>query len=174
MKLSEMEKQKVEIEVGEESEDTEEAYLKSAPEPVVKMIENLRKQAELATAELQKERDARADAEAIEKAKGWTNLSLDAEKVGPALRRLTSIDSELAKSLEDVLSSVNAQAESANIFAEIGKSAEVNTDNAYGRMTALAKSAVEQGTAKSFAEALANVATANPELYSQYLTEKGA
>jgi hypothetical protein len=174
MKLSEMEKQKVEIEVGEESEDTEEAYLKSAPEPVVKMIENLRKQAELATAELQKERDARADAEAIEKAKGWSNLSLDAEKVGPALRRLTSIDSELAKSLEDVLSSVNAQAESANIFAEIGKSAEVNTDNAYGRMTALAKSAVEQGTAKSFAEALANVATANPELYSQYLTEKGA
>lgn len=173
-KLSEMQKEKVEIEVGEESEDTEEAYLKSAPEPVVKMIENLRKQAELATAELQKERDARADAEAIEKAKGWTNLSLDAEKVGPALRRLTSIDSELAKSLEDVLTSVNAQAESANIFAEIGKSAEVKTGDAYSRMTALAKSAVEQGTAKSFAEALANVASANPDLYSQYLTEKGA
>ena len=172
-KLAEMAKMEVEIK-EEESEDTEEAYLKSAPEPVVKMIENLRKQAELATAELQKERDARADVEAIEKAKGWSNLSLDAEKVGPALRRLTNIDSDLAKSIEDVLSSVNAQAESANIFAEIGKSAEVNTDNAYGRMTALAKSAVEQGTAKSFAEALANVASANPELYSQYLTEKGA
>jgi hypothetical protein len=170
-KLAEMAKME---EKEEESEDTEEAYLKSAPEPVVKMIENLRKQAEQATAELKKERDARADVEAIEKAKGWSNLSLDAEKVGPALRRLTSIDSELAKSLEDVLSSVNAQAESANIFAEIGKSAEVNTDNAYGRMTALAKSAVEQGTAKSFAEGLANVASANPELYSQYLTEKGA
>lgn len=173
-KLSEMEKEKVEIEVGEESEDTEEAYLKSAPEPVVKMIENLRKQAEQATAELQKERDARADVEAIEKAKGWTNLSLDAEKVGPALRRLTSIDSELAKSVEDVLTSVNAQAESANIFAEIGKSAEVKTGDAYSRMTVLAKSAVEQGTAKSFAEALANVASSNPELYSQYLSEKGA
>ncbi len=173
-KLSEMEKQKVEIELGSESEDTEEDFLKSAPEPVVKMIETLRKQAEDATAELQKERDARADAEAVEKAKGWVNLNLDAEKVGPALRRLTAVDSELAKSVEELFSSLNAQAESANIFAEIGKSADFKTDNAYGRMTAMAKSAVEEGTAKSFAEALANVATANPDLYNQYLSEKGA
>lgn len=173
-KLAEVEKQKVEIELEPESEDTEEAYLKSAPEPVVKMIESLRKQAEDATAELRKERDARADAEAVEKAKGWANLSLDAEKVGPALRRLTELDSDLAKSIEEVLSSVNAKAESANIFAEIGKSADFKTGDAYGRMTVLAKSAVEEGTAKSFAEALANVATANPDLYSQYLSEKGA
>ena len=169
-KLAEMTK----MDEEPKSEETEEAYLKSAPEPVVKMIENLRKQAEDATAELRKERDARADAEAVEKAKGWANLSLDAEKVGPALRRLTEVDSELAKSIEEVLSSVNAKAESANIFAEIGKSADFKTGDAYGRMTVMAKSAVDEGTAKSFAEALANVATANPDLYSQYLSEKGA
>lgn len=155
-----------------EDESTE--YMKSAPEPVVKMIETLRKEADEAKAELQKERDARADAEAVEKAKGWSHLNLDAEKVGPALRRLTSIDSDLAKAVEEVLSSLNAQAESANIFAEIGKSADFKTGDAYGRMTAMAKSAVEEGTAKSFAEAMANVASSNPDLYSQYLSEKGA
>jgi len=173
-KIAEEETSEDEMEVEMKKSETEEDFLKSAPEPVVKMIESLRKQAEDATAELQKERDARADAEAIEKAKGWANLNLDADKVGPALRRLTAIDSDLAKSVEEVLSSVNAQAESSTIFAEIGKSADFKTGDAYGRMTALAKSAVEEGVAKSFEQALADVATKNPELYSQYLSEKGA
>ena len=179
-KLAEKEEKpelEVEMAMGQDSKEPkkeEEDYMKSAPAPVVKMIEDLRKQAEEATAELRKERDARADAQAVEKAKGWANLNFDAEKVGPALRRLSETDSELAKSIEEVLSSVNAQAESASIFAEIGKSADFKSGNAYERMTTLAKSAVEEGVAKSFAQALADIATKNPDLYSQYLSEKGA
>ena len=171
-KLSEKEMAKEEEPKSEETED--EDYMKSAPESVVKMIENFRKQAEEATAELKKERDAHADAEAVEKAKGWANLNLDAEKVGPALRRLSNVDADLAKSVEELLASVNAQAESAAIFAEIGKSADFKSGNAYERMTTLAKSAVEEGVAKSMAQAIADVASKNPDLYSQYLSEKGA
>jgi hypothetical protein len=179
-KLAEKEEKpelEVEMAMGQDSKEPkkeEEDYMKSAPAPVVKMIEDLRKQAEEATAELRKEREARADAQAVEKAKGWANLNFDAEKVGPALRRLSETDSELAKSIEEVLSSVNAQAESASIFAEIGKSADFKSGNAYERMTTLAKSAVEEGVAKSFAQAMADIATKNPDLYSQYLSEKGA
>lgn len=179
-KLAEKEQKpelEVEMAMGQDSKEPkkeEEDYMKSAPAPVVKMIEDLRKQAEEATAELRKEREARADAQAVEKAKGWANLNFDAEKVGPALRRLSETDSELAKSIEEVLSSVNAQAESASIFAEIGKSADFKSGNAYERMTTLAKSAVEEGVAKSFAQAMADVASKNPDLYSQYLSEKGA
>lgn len=166
----------------QKKDQSDEEILKSAPQPVVKMIENLRKAADeavlkaaLIEAELKKERDARADVEAVEKARSFTtHLSLDPSTVGPALRRLSTIDTELAKSLEEVLISVNAQAESANIFAEIGKPAEFNGDHAFGKMTAMAKSAVESGVAKTFEQALANVAIANPELYKQYLTEKGA
>lgn len=181
-KIAELQAKLVELESSEKesememskSETVEEDFLKSAPEPVVKMIEDLRKQAAEATAELAKERDAHADAEAVEKAKGWANLNLDAEKVGPALRRLASTDADLAKSVEEILSSINAQAESAAIFAEIGKSADFKSGDAYGRMTAMAKSAVEEGVAKSFEVALADIASKNPDLYSQYLTEKGA
>ena len=180
-KLAEKESEKPELEVemamGEDKPSEEkkvDEYMKSAPESVVKMITSLKTQAEAATAELRKEREARADAQAIEKAKGWGNLNLNAEKVGPALRRLNEVDSDLAKSIEEVLSSVNAQAESASIFAEIGKSADIKVGNAYERMTALAKSAVDEGVAKSFAQAMADVATKNPDLYSQYLSEKGA
>ena len=154
--------------------EEEEDYMKSAPTSVVKMITDLKKQAEEATAELRKEREARADAQSVEKAKGWANLNLNAEKVGPALRRLSETDSELAKSVEEILSSVNAQAESASIFAEIGKSADFKSGNAYERMTTLAKSAVQDGVAKSFEQALSDVAIKNPDLYSQYLSEKGA
>jgi hypothetical protein len=172
-KLSEMDKMYGEKE-PESKKTEEEDFMKSAPEPVVKMIEDLRKQAADATEELRKEREAKADAEAVEKAKGWENLNLDANVVGPALRRLALQDADLAKSFEEVLSSVNAQAESAHIFAEIGKSADFKSGNAYERMTTLAKSAVDEGVAKSFAQALADVATKNPDLYSQYLSEKGA
>ena len=157
-----------------EPKKEEEDYMKSAPTSVVKMITDLKKQAEEATAELRKEREARADAQSVEKAKGWANLNLNAEKVGPALRRLSETDSELAKSVEEILSSVNAQAESASIFAEIGKSADFKSGNAYARMTTLAKSAVDEGASKSMAQAIADVALKNPDLYSQYLTEKGA
>ncbi len=162
------------MKMDSEKKEEEEEYLKSAPRSVVKMITDLKKQADAATAELRKERIARADAQAVEKAKGWANLNINAEKVGPALRRLSETDSELAKSVEEILSSVNAQAESASIFAEIGKSADFKSGNAYERMTTLAKSAVEEGVAKSFAQAMADVASKNPDLYSQYLSEKGA
>jgi hypothetical protein len=179
-KLAEKEqKPEVEVEMAMNEDSTEpkkeeEDYMKSAPTSVVKMITDLKKQAEEATAELRKEREARADAQSVEKAKGWANLNLNAEKVGPALRRLSETDSELAKSVEEILSSVNAQAESASIFAEIGKSADFKSGNAYERMTTLAKSAVEEGVAKSMAQAIADVASKNPDLYSQYLSEKGA
>ena len=172
-KLSEMEMAKEKESESEKTED-EMDYMKSAPESVVKMIEDFKKQAETATEELRKEREAKADAEAIEKAKGFSNLNLDAEKVGPALRRLSTVDADLAKSVEEILTSVNAQAESANIFAEIGKSADFTTGDAYGRLTAMAKSAVEEGNAKSFEQAFADVASSNPELYVQYRNEKGA
>jgi hypothetical protein len=169
---SDYEKRMKEMKMSKSNLD--EDFMKSAPESVVKMITDLRKQAEDATAELQVERDSRADAEAIEKTKGWANLNLESEKVGPALRRLSTVDSELAKAVEGILTSVNAQAESAQIFAEIGKSANFKSGNAYERMTTLAKSAVEEGVAKSMAQAIADVASKNPDLYSQYLSEKGA
>lgn len=165
---------------AEEAPVSEDDVLKSAPEAVRNMVEALRKSADenaaravAAEAELTKSRDAAADAEAIEKAKAWSHLSLDAEVLGKALRRLASVDEDLAKSIVAVLASVNAQAESANIFAEIGKSAvPAEGVTAIDRISVLAKRAVEKGEAKTFEQAFANVAGSNPDLYSQYINEK--
>lgn len=152
-----------------------------AKKPMMKSLESVEKafavekaRADEAVALLQKERDERADADAIAKAKNWNNLPLEAEKVGPALRRLALIDEDLTKSIEGILEAVNAQAKTSNLFAEIGKSVDSSATDAYDRLTALAKAAVESGVAPSFEVAMADAALANTDLYKQYLTEKGA
>lgn len=157
------------------------SLVKEAPEPLRKMLEDLEKSAQEATARanaaeeiLKAERVARANTEAIEKAKAWKFLGLDADKVGPALRQLAEINEELAKSVEEALNSVNAQAESANIFAEIGKSATPVNGDAYDQLTSLAKSLTETKTGMTFEQAFADAVKSNPDLYKQYLSEKGA
>ena len=161
-----------------EDEEEEKAMAKK---PMMKSLESVEKafavekaRADEAIALLQKERDERADADAIAKAKNWNNLPLEAEKVGPALRRLSLIDEDLTKSIEGILEAVNAQAKTSNLFAEIGKSVDSSATDAYDRLTALAKAAVESGVAPSFEVAMADAALANTDLYKQYLTEKGA
>jgi hypothetical protein len=143
-------------------------------EAVEKAVAVEKARADEAIALLQKERDERADADAIAKAKNWNNLPLDAEKVGPALRRLSQIDEDLTKGIESILDAVNTQAKTSNLFAEIGKSVDSSATDAYDRLTALAKAAVESGVAPTMETAMADVALANTDLYKQYLTEKGA
>ena len=156
-----------------------EMKMNKSAEPVEKSIESVEKafafekaRADEALALLAKERDERADEVAIAKAKNWNNLPLEAEKVGPALRRLAIIDEALAKSIETVLEAVNTQAKTSNLFAEIGKSVDAGSVDAYDRLTALAKAAVDSGIAPSMEQAMADVAVANTDLYKQYLSEK--
>lgn len=169
----------VEVEVepmeGEDMmEESVVALAKSAPADVRKALVDMAKAKAEAEAALVKEREDRADAEAIAKARDtFKHLNLDAEKIGPALRRLAGIDSDLAKSVEDALISADAQNESADIFTEVGKGYAPKGD-AIERMTSLAKAAVAEGKAATLEQALATVAIENPALYNDYLIEKGA
>jgi hypothetical protein len=166
-----------------DEEDMEEEFMKSAPAPVARAFAKAKEaarsalaKAAAAEAELTAQRESAADAEAIEKARGWDHLSLDAEEVGPMLRRLGEQNDELAKSVTALLDSINGQAESANIFAEIGKSATPVSlsGDAVARLTSMAKSLVDSGKAATIEQGFAEVAMSNPDLYTQYLTEKGA
>jgi len=159
------------------SEDEE--LIKSAPVEVQLIVAEMRKAADEALARataaeevLLKERDDRADAEAITKAKAWGHLPIEAEKIGPALRRLAGIDTDLAKAVEDMLNAVEAQAESANIFAEIGKSGTPTSGSAYEQLSSMAK-AVSETSGITFEQAFTNAVSQNTDLYSQYLNEKG-
>lgn len=177
-RIAEMEKEMAGA--APEKEDDEEDMMKSAPESVRKAYEALQKaadeaaeKAEAAEAELRKERAERADAEAVVKAReAYANLGLDAEMVGPALRRLADSDADLAKSVEDVLTAANAKVESADIFTEIGKSARPS-GTAYEKAEAMAKAAVAEGSSATFEQALTDVFASDSDLYMSYLNEQG-
>ena len=164
----------------EDDDELPEFLRKEAPESVRKAYETMQKavadaqaQAEAAEVELRKERAERADAEAVVKAReSYGNLGLDPEMVGPALRRLSESDADLAKSVEDVLTAANAKVESADIFTEIGKSARPS-GSAYEKAEALAKAAVVDGKSATIEQALADVFTSDADLYMSYLNEQG-
>jgi hypothetical protein len=179
-RIAELEARIAELEGSSEEEPMEEAaddvvaLAKSAPEPIRKALAEMAKAKAEAENALAKEREDRADADAIVKARDtYKHLALDPEKVGPALRRLTAIDADLAKSVEDALASADAQNESADIFTEVGKG-YVPSGDAINKMTSLAKAAVAEGKAATVEQAMVQVATENPALYNDYLTEKGA
>lgn len=179
-RIAEMEKEMGSMKPKKDGGEMPEFLRKDAPEEVRKAFEDMQKAVEAAnalkaTAEeaLLKERADRADAEAVTKAReDFGSLGLDPQMVGPALRRLADIDSDLAKSVDQALRAANARVESADIFSEIGKGALPHGD-AYGQAEAMAKSAVANGSAATFEQALAEVYASNPSLYDQYLAEQG-
>jgi len=168
--------------ITESVEDDALALVKSAPEPIQKAFDALRAQAEAAMNKaaqveetLTKERDTRADETAIIKAReAFTNLSLDPTVIGPALRKMAAIDADLAAIIEQSLVAANAQAESGAMFAEIGKAASPASGSAIDRLTSMAKAAVESGTAATVEQAVAALAVSQPDLYTDYLSQKGA
>ncbi len=167
---------------AEETPASDDDILKSAPEAVVKMVEAARAEKAEAVAKavaaetaLRKEREERADAEAVAKAREtFGSLAIDVEKLAPALRKLSAIDADLAKSVEHALTVANGQMESANIFVELGKSKSGTAGTAWEQIEAVAKSKFEGGKAPSIEVAMAEALAENPALYNEYLSEKGA
>jgi hypothetical protein len=161
-----------EVEVEAEDED-EEDMMKSVPEAVREMLNKAKVEADDARAELRKEREERRDAEFVAKAQSaWGLLPVDATEVGKAMRRLSDVDAPLAETIAKALDAANAQAESANIFAEIGTAGRPDTGDAYGKVQAMAKSLVADGKASTVEQAVVDLISADPNLYHEYVAEK--
>lgn len=157
----------------EEDEEDEEDMMKSVPEAVREMLNKAKAEADTVRAELRKEREERRDAEFVAKAREqWDALALDADEVGKAMRRLTDVDANLAETIEKALNSANAQAESANIFAEIGTAGRPDSGDTYGKVQSLAKALVAEGKASTVEQAVVDLISADPNLYHEYVAEK--
>jgi len=153
-------------------EEDDEYMMKSLPQPVREMLEKAANEATYAKEELRKEREARRDEEFVQKAAAWQHLTVDAKDLGPALRRLTDIDANLASQVEKALSAANAQSESAAIFDEIGRGSRPDDGSAYAKVESMAKAAVNNGDFKTMEQAVASIVTKNPDLYAAYRAEQ--
>jgi hypothetical protein len=173
LELEKAKKPKVEIEIGADDEEDEEDMMKSVPEAVREMLNKAKADADAVRAELRKEREERRDAEFVAKARDqWSSLALDTDEVGKAMRRLTDVDASLAETIEKALNSANAQAESADIFAEIGTAGRPDTGDTYGKVQSLAKALVSEGKASTVEQAVVDLISADPTLYHEYVAEK--
>ena len=164
---------------------TNDAVIKAMPASIRKMLEDSAASAAAATATAEQalakaaaseealiaERNARADEAAVIKAAAWSNLTLDPSTVGPALRRLSESDPDLASEVVKALDSANAVAVADSVFTEIGGDTAPDPDSAFGEVDALAKARVADGKATTYAEAIMAVAQENPSLYERHLKE---
>ena len=156
----------------EDEEDMEKALLKSVPEPVRQMLQKAQFDSDFAREELRKERESKRDREYVAKARQWDNLTLDPEEVGPALRRLADAEPVLSDAIEKALDAVNAQAESASIFEELGRGTSSQSDSdAFSKVQSLAKSAYERGDFATIEQAISATVATNPDLYTAYRAE---
>jgi len=163
-----------------DGDGSDDEVLKSLPEPARAAFEQMQKQADEAVAKaneatetLRKEREQRADAESVEMVKSLGFLTvLDADKVGPALRKMRETDPATADEIEKALKSANAQAESADIFKSLGATGSAASGSAYDDLVAkgAAIQAVEPDLTK--AQAFAKAVAANPDLYTAYQSER--
>lgn len=173
----------LEAQVAEKAADPEEApaadaesedIMKAVPEAVREMLAKAEADAASAREDLRKERIARADREFTEKVALWKSLTIDAAEFGPMLRALTEVAPELADKIEKALSALDAQMESAAIFAEIGHGQRPNGGDAYSKVESLAKAAVAAGEFSTVEQAITSVIAKNPDLYNAYLAEQRA
>lgn len=156
----------------EEAVETEDAMMKSLPEPVREMLAKAQSDAESAREELRKAREAERDRVFVAKATAWENLNIDANEFGVALRKVADISEDLATVISDSFDAVNAQSEAAAIFSELGGAGQLQTGNAFGRVQGLAKAAVASGDYRTIEQAIAGLISDNPELYNEYRAEK--
>jgi hypothetical protein len=161
----------------EEKEDV----LKGLPAEVREMLtkaeeerETLRKQAEEDRAELQKERDARLDQQAVTEAKAmFKSVTLDADTVGPALRRLALVDADLHKSVTEALRAADAQLETSSLlFKSVGRDGTGAAVPALGKLDTAAGEILKAEPHLTKSQAITKAVEANPDLYDEYRNQK--
>ena len=185
MKLEEIQAMQTGEESGEGDMAMEEmpeevaAAMEEMPEEVAKSIKALpaeqrdvmAKAFKAQAEELRKERDVRLDGEAIAKSKEtFKSVGIDHEVVAPALRRLTEVSPELAKTVESVLLAADAQMSESGLLKEFGTSS-TSTTSVMDEAKSLAKSLVESGVVKTIEQGVERVLDSNPELAKRYAQE---
>jgi hypothetical protein len=150
--------------IGHDKDKDEKEMMKSADPIIQELFAKAQAEAETLRKELAEANEEKIQKSFLEKAAKWSNLNQKAEELGTMLRKVAAVDEALVAQIETMLDALNAQAESAEIFTELGtaKSATGN-GSAFEKVQSLAKAAVEQ--------AVSGLIMRSPSLYAEYLAE---
>ena len=130
--------------------------------------ESLRKVQEL-EAVIKAEHDRQLTKEFVAKAGEFRNLAIRPEDLGPVLKRISEASAEDYKLVESVLKAANEALEANRLLDEIGSG--VAMSGSAGQLDARAKELTQKSNI-SYEQAVDRILQENPELYTQYLTER--
>ncbi|ASR83904.1 hypothetical protein SEA_SHROOMS_23 [Arthrobacter phage Shrooms] len=152
-----------------EDEDFAKA-LSAAPEAVKAFLAKAAADAKQAREDVQKERDARLDAEVITKSReSFKHLAFDHATVAPALRRVEVLDAGLAKAVTEVLKAAEGQLEAAGggvVTKELGTTASPATGAT--KLDVKAAELLKSGVVPTHAQGIAKALELDPSLYGEF------
>lgn len=173
-RIAELEAQIAELSKADEAEQepSPDEMLKELPEELRKRLEDAEETARQNADELRKERELRRDREYIQKvADELPSLNVVPDEFGPVLRSLEDADSDLFEKVYGVLKAANAQAESGELFSEIGSSQSDEADGVWAEIEKRARKLVSDGAVGTFEKAISTVLEVDSRLYDDYKAE---
>lgn len=165
------------IEKSDETVDFDE-ILKAADPALAEYLrksETARAEAEARAVEAEEiakvEREERRDREAVAKAEALSHISTTTEDLAALLKRLDETDPELADEVHKLLVQADAQIESGDLFAEIGKAAPQSVVGS--ELDSIAKNLQAADPSLTEAQAIDRALTEHPDLYAAHLNDNG-
>lgn len=149
-----------------EAEESVEELAKAAPEPLAKAFADMSERLEKAEAQLQVARDAEELAKAESFVKSLDRLALP-DTAAALIKNLRTVAPSLAGDVEGLLTAVNGQTDSAELFKELGSAGATSSSDPYDKWNALAKAKMDAGDATTIQQARSLVALENPDLYNE-------
>lgn len=161
------------LEVPAEETDIAKA-LAELPEDVAKALEAERVELAKAREDIEKADIEKADREYIAKMEALPGIVDSPKEFGPVMRHIASLDADLAKSVEAVLTVANERIAKGDLFVEVGEEGGIAGGDAFEKATNIAKAMTEADPKMSLEEARGKVWQDNPELYDEYTAEQAA
>ena len=152
-------------------EEQEAAYLKGLPDAVRKQFEADKIEKAALRAELQTERDSRLQQTYIEKTASYRALGLTPDHWN-ILKAVDALPEQERTELLRILASAAQVIKTSGVLKALGVDGGVQGENAEARAVAFAKAEQDKTPALGFADAIALVWKAHPDLYEAYSREK--
>lgn len=165
--------------VSELAEVTKAAKVNEIPEEAKPFVEQFQKEADARADEIKKAHDRIAELEAahrrsefVQKAAEFSELPMEAGELGAIMQGISDHDEALYPKLESLLKAVNESIKESALFKSVGSSEAPEIGTAEAKIYKKAEELVaKSGGSMTKQQAIAKVASENPDLYNEYNQE---
>lgn len=162
-----------ELEKAAKNDDAADDLFKGLDPKAAEMVRSALAKAEKSEKDLNKMKEERLTAAFISKAKDLNHLPIDAETLGPILKRMSlgQVGDEDFDAVNKMLAGINEVLKTSEVFKTIGNGMPILKSGAEAELDALASELMKSNTSLTREGAFSKAMEQRPELYAQYLRE---